>query len=102
MRTFEHFPASQNCPVCLTTKDAECVLVPIPGTKGGGNVECRPFHSECLIRLASMSMEKPVTKDLGECVDGCMMNGKCKEENSGYYDEACPMDTEKCGLWREC
>ena len=35
-KTFEHFPDDDICPICETGEDAECILIPIDGTKRGG------------------------------------------------------------------
>jgi len=48
MRTFEHFPNKQKCPICKTNEDKTCVLVGIEGTQEGFNVQAQPFHLECL------------------------------------------------------
>ena len=52
MRTFEHFPEVSKCPLCGTSDDSECLLIPIDGTESGGNCEAQPFHLECFSRVA--------------------------------------------------
>jgi len=56
MRTYDNFPAKSTCPVCGTNDNRECVLVPIVGAEEGGNVECKPFHADCVILVASRWM----------------------------------------------
>ena len=46
-RTFDHFPEAFACPICKSNKDSPCVLVPIPGTEDGRNVEANPVHVKC-------------------------------------------------------
>ena len=51
MRTFDHpnmdgFEKNP-CPICKSSKDEPVVLVPIPGTENGGNMEARQTHKEC-------------------------------------------------------
>jgi len=48
MRIFEHFPQNNKvCPVCKTRQDAETVLVPIPGTEEGNNMQAMCVHKKC-------------------------------------------------------
>ena len=53
MRVFSKWPAQRGehgviCPVCLTGVEGECVLIPIPGTQEGLNIEAECVHLECL------------------------------------------------------
>lgn len=49
-KIFKHFPTEDCiCPVCGTSEDKECVLIPIAGTYDGeGLVEAQPFHLDCV------------------------------------------------------
>ncbi len=49
MRIFKKFNGANGvtCPVCDTAKEVETVLVPIPGTENGNNVECKQIHKAC-------------------------------------------------------
>ena len=57
MRTFKHFNASNGatCPICKTSKNCETVLVPIPGTEDGFNVEAKQVHKKCYDLVAEMA-----------------------------------------------
>jgi len=57
MRTFEHFNSETGavCPVCNTAKDTETVLVPIPGTEDGWNVEAKQMHKKCFDLVVEMN-----------------------------------------------
>ena len=59
MRTFEHFNASFDaiCPICKTNKDAETVLIPIPGTEDDGIVEAQQMHKKCFDLIIEMQGE---------------------------------------------
>ena len=59
MRTFTGFNSSNGdvCPVCLTDKDIETVLVPIPGTEDGGLVIAKQLHKKCFDLLVEMQKE---------------------------------------------
>lgn len=48
-RTFEHFPDDVKCPVCLTSKDAECLLIPIDGTHKERIAQAIPVHLWCAV-----------------------------------------------------
>ena len=48
MRTFKHFPENSLCPICNTSADWECFLIPIDGTDDDGNCEAQPTHVDCL------------------------------------------------------
>lgn len=48
LRTFEHFPQDNKCPICGTNEDKECVLVGIDGTGDGRICEAVPVHLECV------------------------------------------------------
>ena len=47
MTTFPHFPPNTFCPICRTSEDKECWLVPVLGTAEDGIVEAAPMHVEC-------------------------------------------------------
>ena len=47
-RTFEHFPETATCPLCGTSEDGECVLIPIDDTADGSICEAKPVHAECV------------------------------------------------------
>jgi|WetSurMetagenome_2_1015567.scaffolds.fasta_scaffold129513_3 hypothetical protein len=47
-RTFDHFPAESQCPICGDGEDGACVLVGIQGTQSDGNIEAVPVHLSCL------------------------------------------------------
>ncbi len=48
-RTFAHFPKQSTCPVCGTSEDAECLLVPIDGTQKDRIAEAVPVHLWCAV-----------------------------------------------------
>lgn len=48
MRTFKHFPDDKTCPMCGTSEDKECILIPIDGTGDGSICEAVPVHAECV------------------------------------------------------
>lgn len=48
-RTFEHFPPEVKCPVCLTNRDGETVLLEVDGTDDGNVCEARPVHLWCAV-----------------------------------------------------
>lgn len=48
MKTFKHFPEDKICPMCGTSEDKECTLIPIDGTQDGNNCEAVPVHVECV------------------------------------------------------
>jgi len=49
-RTFDHFPQDGKsiCPICGTTDDKPCFLVPVDGTEVDGNCEAQPVHAACV------------------------------------------------------
>jgi len=49
MRTFAKFPSGITCPICKTSNDKECFLMPIDGTDDDGNCEAAPTHVDCLL-----------------------------------------------------
>ncbi len=49
IRSFEHFPADSFCPVCSTSEDSRCVLIPIDRTFSDGISEALPVHLKCAI-----------------------------------------------------
>lgn len=54
LRTFEHFPVKQSiCPICRTSEDGECILVPIAASNDGSDniFEALPTHTACLQNL---------------------------------------------------
>jgi len=48
MRTFDHFPADKTCPLCGTSEDKICTLIPIDGTENDGICEAIPVHAYCV------------------------------------------------------
>ena len=50
MKTFEHFPREKICPLCDTSVDRPCILVPIDGTNEGNICEFIPVHVDCLTK----------------------------------------------------
>jgi len=50
MRVFEHgnWDHGDLCPLCRTAQDLPVVLVPIPGTEDGNNIEAQQVHKRCL------------------------------------------------------
>lgn len=60
MRIFERFPtdSKQKCPICGTKKQAQCVLIPVDGTKDGGMMIAKCFHLECIeLRLGKLGRD---------------------------------------------
>jgi len=57
-RTFDHFPGGSTCPICKSSKDAPCVLVPIPGTGEEWTVEAQPVHVQCAELFNEMNGEQ--------------------------------------------
>jgi len=49
MRTFDHFPTGSTCPLCGTSEDKPCTLIPIDGTEDDGNCEAIPVHADCIL-----------------------------------------------------
>jgi hypothetical protein len=48
MRIFNHFnKGGDPCPICNTRDDKPTVLVPIPGTEEGNNIQAKQVHKEC-------------------------------------------------------
>lgn len=54
-RIFEQFPTETVCPVCGTSDEGQCLLVPIQGTEEDGICEAKPIHLRCLVAWTSMS-----------------------------------------------
>jgi hypothetical protein len=48
MRTFDHFPGKAICPICGTSEDKPCFLVPIDGTREGSICQAQPVHTACI------------------------------------------------------
>jgi len=48
MRTFYNFPANSKCPICGTSDNKPCVLVPIDRTEQGNLCKAEPVHVDCL------------------------------------------------------
>lgn len=48
-RFFDDMNRSGNatCPICKTDKPGKVLLVPIPGTEEGNNVQAQQLHAEC-------------------------------------------------------
>ncbi len=62
MRTFKSI-GKGICKICNTSKDGECVLIPIDGTVDDGIEEALPFHLECLeLRYSQEAMIIYMTK----------------------------------------
>lgn len=57
MREFEHpnMECGFECPVCGSSKDLPVVLIGVPGTEDGNNMEARQVHSECYRLLCRMN-----------------------------------------------
>jgi len=51
MRIFENYPEDSICPVCGTSENKQCMLVPIDNSKhsDGDNVEAIPVHLVCIL-----------------------------------------------------
>ena len=47
MKTFDHFPDDRVCPMCGSSDDGPCFLMPIAGTADGRICESTPVHTEC-------------------------------------------------------
>jgi len=43
------------CPICKSSKDAPVVLVGIPGTENGNNMEAQQVHSKCYKLFCDMN-----------------------------------------------
>lgn len=50
LRKFEHFPVDSVCPICGTSSDKECILVPIDGTQDGYNIQAAVVHFDCIVK----------------------------------------------------
>jgi len=48
-RVFPNMSDGVICPLCGTSEDKPCVLVPILGTEKRGNMEAKPTHLNCII-----------------------------------------------------
>lgn len=48
MRTFKAFPLEAICPICNTSDEGECILIPIINTESGNNIKAIPVHTNCL------------------------------------------------------
>lgn len=48
-RTFKHFPKDDICPVCKTSDDRVCILIPIDGTQRDRIAEAAPVHLWCAV-----------------------------------------------------
>ena len=48
MRKFEQFPADSVCPLCGTSDERECFLMPVAGTQDGHNWEATVVHVACM------------------------------------------------------
>lgn len=46
---FQQWPSGAICPVCKTSEQGECVLVPIDGTREGGIQRAIPVHRDCAV-----------------------------------------------------
>jgi len=47
-KVFKHFPENSKCPMCNTSEDGECVLLPIDGTEDGNICQAKPVHVKCI------------------------------------------------------
>lgn len=61
-KSFEHFPETAICPLCQTSDDQPCFLVPIDGTADGNICESQPTHVHC---LQSQSHRLRYNRELG-------------------------------------
>ena len=59
-KTFERFPDIAKCPLCGTSEDKECCLIPIDGTDDNGICEAQPVHIECIKQLHKFRYNKNV------------------------------------------
>jgi len=50
MRTFDHFPKKDVCPICGKNADAPCFLLPVDGTQKGNFCEALPTHVACMTK----------------------------------------------------
>ena len=59
MRTFEHFPDTAICPICNTSKQEACCLVPIDGTEKPDStiMQALPVHVACIIECVRYNAE---------------------------------------------
>lgn len=48
VRVFKNIGKGNECLICGTDKDGDCILVAIDGTQKGYNVQAKPVHLECL------------------------------------------------------
>ena len=48
MKTFEHFPKENICPICNTNEDEECTLIPVDGTESEKLEQATPVHTSCI------------------------------------------------------
>ena len=48
LRTFEHWPENSICPICKSSHDNPCTLIPKEGTQDGNICEALPVHVDCL------------------------------------------------------
>ena len=59
MRTFEHPNLNDFvCPICKTSDDRKVLLIGIPGTEDGGNMEAQQYHSDCVGFLIRQVVER--------------------------------------------
>lgn len=68
MRTFPHFNSSHGdvCPLCKKGQDAETVLIPIPGTEDGHNIQAQQWHKKCYDLLcAALVADAKIHRDTG-------------------------------------
>lgn len=48
LRTFDHFPEGDTCPLCGTSDDGTCILVGIDNTQRDRIEEAQPIHVGCI------------------------------------------------------
>lgn len=66
MRQFKHPNTSEGwkCPICRTAYDAPVVLMGIPGTDDGHNLQGKQVHTTCYCVMANMTEEQLVIEPL--------------------------------------
>ena len=66
MRVFKGFNGSDGivCPVCHTSKNVETVLVPIPGTESGNNIEAVQVHKKCYDLFIEMTDSDDIQQEM--------------------------------------
>lgn len=49
MKKFEHYPDGIKCPLCGTSDDKECTLIPIDNTQVEKICKAVPVHVDCIM-----------------------------------------------------